>query len=88
MLEPYEHIYLSVDMDILDPAFAPAAQNPEADGLSTSDLLDVVCSLCDRRVVGFDVVEIAPVYDQGISAVAAAKVMFEMLCHLEKARKG
>ena len=83
----YENVYLSVDMDVLDPAFAPAVQNPEADGISTGDLLDIVCALCDKRVVGFDVVEVAPVYDQGISAVAAAKVMFEMLCQLEKSRK-
>jgi len=87
-LEPYKSVYLTVDMDVLDPAFAPAVQNPEPDGLDTHTLLDVVCSLCDRRVVGFDVVEVAPVYDQGISAVAAAKVVFEMLCHLEKNRKG
>jgi agmatinase len=87
-LEPYDSIYLSVDLDILDPAFAPAVQNPEADGISTSKLLDIVTALCDKRVVGFDVVEIAPAYDQGISAVAAAKVMFEMLCHIEKARNG
>ncbi len=86
-LSPYENVYLSVDMDIVDPAYAPAVQNPEADGISTGDLLDMVCALCDKRVVGFDVLEIAPIYDQGISAVAAAKVMFEMLCHLEKARR-
>jgi agmatinase len=86
-LEPYANVYLSVDMDILDPAFAPAVQNPEADGISTSKLLDIVCALCDNRVVGFDCLEIAPPYDQGISAIAAAKVMFEMLCQLEKARK-
>ena len=86
-LAAYENVYLTVDMDILDPAFAPAVQNPEADGISTGDLLDIVCALCDKRVVGFDVVEVAPVYDQGISAIAAAKVMFEMLCHLAKAQK-
>jgi agmatinase len=86
-LAPYENVYLSVDMDIVDPAFAPAVQNPEADGISTSDLLDIVCALCDKRVVGFDVLEIAPIYDQGISAIAASKVLFEMLCQLEKAQK-
>ena len=86
-LAPYENVYLTVDMDVLDPAFAPAAQNPEADGISTGDLLDILCALCDKRVVGFDVLEIAPAYDQGISAIAAAKVMFEMLCQLEKSRK-
>ena len=87
-LAQYERLYLTVDMDVLDPAFAPAVQNPEPEGLETHTLLDILCALCDKRVVGFDVVEVAPVYDQGISAVAAAKVIFEMLCQLEKARKG
>jgi arginase family enzyme len=50
--------------------------------------LDVLCGLCDKRVVGFDVLEVAPVYDQGVSAVVAAKVMFEVLCQLEKTQKG
>lgn len=86
-LAPYENVYLSVDMDIVDPAFAPAVQNPEADGISIGDLLDIVCALCDKRVIGFDVLEIAPAYDQGISVIAAAKVMFEMLSQLEKAHK-
>ena len=87
LLAPYENVYLSVDMDILDPAYAPAVQNPEADGISTGDLLDIVCGLCDERVIGFDVLEIAPAYDQGITAIAAAKVIFEILCQLEKVRK-
>jgi len=87
-LIPYENVYLTVDMDVLDPAFAPAVQNPEPEGLATHTLIDIVCSLCDRSVVGFDVLEVAPIYDQGISAVAAAKVIFQMLCHLEKSRKG
>ena len=87
-LAPYKRVYLTVDMDVLDPVFAPAVQNPEPEGIATSTLLDILCALCDKRVVGFDVVEIAPVYDQGISAIAAAKVMFEAFCQLEKAGKG
>jgi agmatinase len=87
-LEPYENVYLTIDMDVLDPAFAPAVQNPEPEGIETHALLDIVCALCDKRVVGFDVVEVAPSFDQGISAVAAAKVIFQMLCQLESARKG
>ena len=86
-LAPYENIYLTVDMDVLDPAFAPAVQNPEPAGINTNTLLDIVCGLCDKRVVGFDVLEVAPMYDQGVSAIVAAKVMFEMLCQLEKTRK-
>ncbi len=86
-LAPYENVYLTVDMDVLDPAFAPAVQNPEPEGIDTATLLDIVCALCDKRVVGFDVLEVASMYDQGVSAVVAAKVMFEMLCQLEKSRK-
>ena len=85
-LATYENLYLTVDMDVLDPAFAPAVQNPEPEGITTTALLDIVCALCDKRVIGFDVLEIAPIYDQGVSAVVAAKVMFEMLCQLEKSR--
>ena len=86
-LASYESLYLTVDMDVLDPAFAPAVQNPEPEGLETHTLLDILCALCDKRVVGFDGVEIAPVYDQGISAATAAKVIFEVLCQLEKTQK-
>jgi agmatinase len=87
-LAPYENVYLTVDMDVLDTAYAPAVQNPEPEGISTTTLLDIVCALCDKRVVGFDVLEIAPPYDQGVSAIVAAKVTLEMLCQLEKTRKG
>ncbi len=86
-LSSYESVYLSVDLDVLDPAFVPAVQNPEANGIDTNALMEVLCALCDKRVIGFDVLEIAPVYDQGLSAVVAARVMFEMLCQLEKSRK-
>ncbi|HEX9261714.1 MAG TPA: agmatinase [Candidatus Bathyarchaeia archaeon] len=86
-LASYEDVYLTVDMDVLDPAFAPAVQNPEPEGISTTTLLDIVCALCDKRVVGFDVLEIAPMFDQGVSAIVAAKVIFEMLCQLEKSSK-
>ncbi|HEX9862423.1 MAG TPA: agmatinase [Candidatus Bathyarchaeia archaeon] len=87
-LAPYDKVYVSVDMDVLDPAYAPAVQNPEAEGIETHTLLDILCSLCDKRVIGFDVLEVAPIYDQGVSAIQAAKIVFEMLCALEKSRKG
>ncbi|MEM3641209.1 MAG: agmatinase [Candidatus Bathyarchaeia archaeon] len=86
-LAEYEKIYLSVDMDILDPAYAPAVQNPEPDGIETTILLDILGGICDKRVIGFDVLEVAPNYDQGISAIQAAKIIFEALCSLEKSRK-
>jgi agmatinase len=80
-------VYLSVDMDVLDPAYAPAVQNPEPEGLEPQVLLDILCGVCDGRVVGFDVVEVAPNYDQGVSAIQTAKVAFETLCSIEKSRR-
>lgn len=87
-LADVKSVYFSVDMDVLDPAYAPAVQNPEPDGLESHALLDILCDVCDRRAVGFDVVEVTPNYDNGVSAIQAAKVIFEMLCSIEKSRKG
>ncbi|MGQ9550991.1 MAG: agmatinase [Candidatus Bathycorpusculaceae bacterium] len=86
-LSEYENIYLSIDMDVLDPAYVPAVQNPEPEGLETQTLLDIIRIINDRRVIGFDVLEITPNYDQGVSAIQAAKVIFEILCQLEKSRR-
>ena len=86
-LVDYEHIYLTVDLDVLDPAFVPAVQNPEAEGITPTALLDILCGLCDKRVIGFDVLEIAPAYDQGVSAIVAAKIVFEILCQLETVKQ-
>jgi len=85
-LAGFERIYLTIDMDVLDPAFAPAVQNPEPDGLSIQTFLDILCGLCDNRIVAFDLVEVAPHYDQGITAVQAAKTIFEVLCCVEKSK--
>jgi len=85
-LAGYENLYLSIDMDSLDPAYAPAVQNPEPEGLETYTLLDILHDICDNRVIGFDVVEITPNFDQGVSAIQAAKIVLEALCFIEKAR--
>ncbi|MBS7607641.1 MAG: agmatinase [Candidatus Bathyarchaeia archaeon] len=87
-LEKCKNLYLSIDVDVLDPAYAPAVQNPEPEGLDAPTFLDILGSVCDKRVVGFDVVEVAPNFDQGVTAIQAAKVIFEMLCCIEKAKKG
>ena len=85
-LRSFDYLYLTVDLDVLDPAFAPAVQNPEPEGLTTTQLLDLILPLCTERLVGFDVVEFVPTYDQGVSATVAAKVLFEMLCQTEKSK--
>jgi len=82
-----DKIYLTLDMDVLDPAFAPAVQNPEPDGFGTPMFLDLLGKVCDHRIVAFDLVEVAPHYDKGITAVQAAKTIFEVLCHVERMQK-
>lgn len=83
-LAEYEKLYLSIDMDVLDPAYVPAVQNPEPDGLEMNSLLRILKVICDKRVIGFDISEIAPHYDQGVSAIQAARLIFEILGFLEK----
>jgi len=87
LLTGIEQTYLTIDLDVLDPGFAPAVQNPEPNGLCTRMFYELLNALCDRRVVAFDVVEVAPHYDNGVSSIQAAKVLFEVLCHIERARK-
>jgi len=87
LLAGIKQTYLTIDMDVLDPGFVPAVQNPEPNGLCTRMFYELLNGLCDKRVVAFDVVEVAPHYDNGVTAIQAAKVLFEVLCHLEKARK-
>lgn len=87
ILKGCERTYLTIDMDVLDPAFASAVQNPEPDGMSMQTLLNVVSCLCDRRLVGLDLVEVTPPYDNGTTAIQAAKIIFEVLCQIERARK-
>jgi agmatinase len=87
LLADCERIYLTIDMDVLDPAFAPAVQNPEPDGLDMHVFLDLLGKVCDHRIVAFDLVEVAPNYDKGITAIQAAKTIFEVLCHVERTQK-
>ena len=87
LLANVKQTYLTIDMDVLDPAFVPAVPNPEPDGLCTHIFYDLLSNVCDKRVIALDVVEVAPHYDTGITAIQAAKTIFEMLCHIEKARK-
>ncbi|ALV62738.1 Agmatinase [Thermococcus sp. 2319x1] len=81
---PFEKAYLSFDMDVLDPAFAPGVGNPEPGGLSTRELVEVIKGL-NAEVVAFDVVEVNPNYDyKGITAFATAKIIREVLGKVAK----
>ncbi|WP_197382295.1 agmatinase [Mycolicibacterium mengxianglii] len=73
-------VYVSVDIDVLDPAHAPGTGTPEAGGMSSRELLEVIRGLDDVNLVGADVVEVSPAYDHAeITAVAAANVTWELL---------
>jgi arginase len=75
-------VYLSVDMDVLDPAFAPGVSHPEGGGLSTREVVEIIQNL-PGPVVGADLVEYNPNHDpMGITDVAAAKLMKEILARL------
>jgi agmatinase len=73
-------VYVSVDIDVLDPAHAPGTGTPEAGGMSSRELLEVIRGLDEVNLVGADVVEVSPAYDHAeITAVAAANVTWELL---------
>ncbi|KAJ2975179.1 hypothetical protein NQ176_g5664 [Zarea fungicola] len=74
-------IYISVDIDVLDPAFAPATGTPEAGGWSSRELLTILAGLEGLELIGGDVVEVAPPYDNnaGTTSLAAAEVAFALL---------
>ncbi len=79
-------VYVSVDIDVLDPAHAPGTGTPEAGGLTSRELLAVVRNLAGRHLCGADVVEVAPAYDHAqITAVAASHTVYELVTLLAAA---
>lgn len=73
-------VYLSVDIDVLDPAFAPGTGTPEAGGMTSRELLRVLRALTGLHLVGGDVVEVAPAYDHAeITTLAAATVAYDII---------
>ena len=81
-LSGFSHGYVTVDIDVLDPAFAPGVGNPEPDGLSTDELLTLVHAAMERNTVGFDLVEVSPHLDSGQTAAVGVKVIFEAIAAL------
>jgi agmatinase len=73
-------LYVSVDIDVLDPAHAPGTGTPEAGGLTSRELLRMLRGLAGLHIVGADVVEVAPAYDHAqLTAIAASHVVYELL---------
>jgi len=71
----FDSIYLSIDLDVLDPAFAPGVGNPEAVGVSSRELYDLVTTLQNKKIEAADIVELNPTYDNGATASMAAKMI-------------
>lgn len=79
-------VYISFDVDGLDPAFAPGTGTPEQGGLSTREAIQLLNGLDGLDVIGGDVVEVAPQYDAGTNtAHVGAQMLFEILCLMRRA---
>jgi guanidinobutyrase / D-arginase len=73
-------VYVSIDVDVMDPAHAPGTGTPEAGGISSRELLATLRALAGLNLVAADVVEVAPAYDHAeITSIAAANVVYELL---------
>ena len=78
-------VYVTIDIDVLDPAFAPGTGTPEAGGISSRELLNSLYMIKDLNIIGFDIVEVAPDYDPGKETVfVAAKLLREALLIMSK----
>ncbi|MFD3485078.1 agmatinase [Streptomyces sp. NPDC058665] len=81
-------VYVSIDVDVLDPAHAPGTGTPEPGGLTTRELQLLLFSLADLDVVGADIVEVSPAYDHAqITALAAAGITFDLLAMFARGRR-
>ena len=75
MTEKFENLYVSIDLDVLDPAFAPGVGNPEAIGITSRELYDMIVSLQDKKIKAADIVELNPTFDNGSTASLAARLI-------------
>ena len=80
-------VYISFDIDSLDPSFAPGTGTLEIGGLITHQGMEIIRGAAGLNIVGCDLVEVSPPYDmQGATALVAANLLYEMLCVLPKAQ--
>lgn len=82
-------VYLSVDIDVLDPAHAPGTGTPEAGGVTSRELLEILRGLAGLKVVGADVVEVSPPYDHAqLTGIAASHVAYDMVSLMALEHRG
>ena len=88
MVEVREHmgdwpVYLSFDIDAIDPGFCPGTGTPEIGGLTSIQALEIIRGCKGLNLVGCDLVEVSPAYDLSkTTSLTAANLVFEMLCAL------
>ncbi|WP_207549315.1 arginase family protein, partial [Mycobacteroides chelonae] len=81
-------VYVSVDIDVLDPAHAPGTGTPEAGGITSRELLEILRGFRGLNIIGADVVEVAPAYDHAeITGIAAAHVAYDLVSLLALRRE-
>ena len=80
-------VYLTIDLDVLDPAFAPGVATPEPGGPSTVEISRLIRELGKLNILAFDVVELVPPHDDGTAAFAAAKIIYELLAAIASSSK-
>ncbi len=82
VMEKFEAIYITLDIDCLDPAYAAGTGTPQFGGLTSRQLLDLLEKLFTLPIIGFDVVEVAPKLDPALTSVfAARKIITECWGH-------
>jgi len=81
-----DRVYFSIDMDGFDPAYAPGVGTPEPYGLTSYDVRSILTSISDR-IIGFDINEMTPLYDNGNTSMLAAKLIQDFIASREKALK-
>lgn len=79
-----KNIYISLDIDVLDPSIAPGVGNPEPGGVGLTDMARAIHTLSGAKVVGLDLMEVSPLYDTGATSAAASRLLVEMLAAADK----
>jgi agmatinase len=80
----FDKLYVSIDLDVLDPAFAPGVGNPEAVGITSRELYEMICSLEGQKIIAADLVELCPTFDNGSTAAIAARLMSAIIAMNQK----
>ena len=78
-ISTFDNVYSSFDLDVLDPAFAPGVGNPEAVGITSRELFEMMSSFDVTTVIGVDIVELNPYHDNGATASLAAKIISTLI---------